>query len=93
MNRESVLCRAPPHETWPKNLKWFLLVRFATRTLFPRFRTHQASWELLLTTNYEGGRFPDRTIIKQGVSPEKVFDMGVADAEKWKAEGAKAEFL
>lgn len=82
-----------PHGVWPKNLKWFLLVRYATRHLFPSFRTHQVSWERLLVSNYEGDRFQDGKIIKQGVSPIDVFDLAVADADKWKAEGAKAEFL
>lgn len=85
--------RVEDHTTWGKTLKWFLLVRYATRHLFPAWRTTQASWQRLLTTNYEGERFPDRTIIKQGVAPGDVFELGVADSEKWKADGAKAEFL
>lgn len=85
--------KSPPHGTWPKAMKWFLLVRLAKRHLFPSFRTTQASWELLLITNYEGGRFPEGGIIPQGVAPDKVFELAKADAEKWKAEGSKADFL
>lgn len=85
--------KASPHETWPKVLKWFLIMRYASRLLFPKWRSTQASWELLLITSYEGGRFAEGGIIPQGVGPDKVFGLAKADAEKWKAEGSRAEFL
>lgn len=93
VDRDLTVAKAPPHGTWPKALKSFLLIRYATRHLFPRFRTTQASWELLLTTNYENGRYPGGRMIQMGVNPSEVFDLAVSDAEKWKADGAKAEFL
>lgn len=74
-------------------MKWFLIMRYATRQLFPKWRSTQASWELLLITSYEGGRFPEGGNIPQGVGPDKVFELAKSDAEKWKAEGSKADFL
>lgn len=93
ISREEVVARSPPHATWPKVVKWFLIMRFATKHLFPSWRSTQASWELLLITSYEGGRFPDGRFIPRGVNPELVFELVKADAEKWKAEGSKADFL
>ena len=87
------MAKASPHETWPKVLKWFLIMRYATRHLFPSWRTNQRSWELLLTTSYEGGRYANGRIIKMGVDPGDVYELAVADAEKWKTEGSKAAFL
>jgi hypothetical protein len=93
VGRDLTPAKASPHETWPKVLKWFLIMRYATRHLFPSWRSNQNSWELLLTTNYEGGRFPEGRTIPHGVDPKLVFEMAKADAEKWKGEGSKADFL
>lgn len=84
----------PLHGEWPHDVKVFLLLQYAARHLFsPNLRTIQDSWELLLTSNYEGGRFPNGRIIKQGVSPDDVFDLAVKEAEEWKLAGAATEFL
>jgi hypothetical protein len=84
----------PLHEDWPRGVKVFLLLRYAGRNLFnPNLRTIQDSWELLLTSNYEGGRFPSGRIIKQGVSPDDVFALAVQEAEEWRLAGAATAFL
>jgi hypothetical protein len=84
----------PLHGDWPHDLKVFLLLRYAGRNLFsPNLRTVQDSWELLLISNYEGGRFPSGRIIKQGVAPDDVFALAVKEAEEWKLAGAVTEFL
>jgi hypothetical protein len=68
-------------------------MRQAKKHLFPDWRSTQASWELLLITNYEGSRFPDGRMIPRGVDPKLVFELAKAEAEKWKAEGSKGDFL
>lgn len=84
----------PLHGAWPQSLKTFLLLRYAARNVFtPNLRPIQTSWELLLTSNYEGGRFPGGRIIKQGCSPDEVFALAVKEAEEWRLAGAVTEFL
>jgi hypothetical protein len=92
VDRDAVMAKTEPHATWSKNLKFYLLVQYAMRNLFG-FRTTQQAWEHLLIGAYEGKRFPDGRIIKQGVAPSEVIEMAKADAERWKAGGAKADFL
>lgn len=82
----------PLHDSWPHEVKVFLLLRAAARHLFPKWRGHQASWELLLTTNYEG-RFVGGKLHKQGCDPDSVFEVAVKEAEEWRLAGAKTDFL
>jgi hypothetical protein len=82
----------PLHGLWPHSLKVFLLIRAAARHLFPEWRGHQASWELLLTTNYER-RFVGGKLFKQGCNPDDVFAIAVKEAEEWGLAGGKTDFL
>ena len=84
----------PRHQEWPQALKTFLLLQYAARNLFaPSLRPIQTTWELLLVSNFEGGRFPNGKIIKQGVSPDDVFALAMQQAEEWKLAGATTAFL
>jgi len=82
----------PRASEWPRELKVFLILRFAERHLFPDFRSEQDSWELLLVGNYERTTTNGR-IIPSAVPPDEVFAVAVNDAAAWKAAGAKTAFL
>jgi hypothetical protein len=84
----------PLHHEWPQSLKTFLLLRYAGRNVFTEnLRPIQTSWELLLISNYEGGRFPSGRIIKQGIDPDEIYALAVKEAEEWRLAGAVTAFL
>jgi predicted amidophosphoribosyltransferase len=82
----------PRHENWPRSLKIFLIVKYAERLLFFKWRPLQSSWELLLSGYYDAQRKAGE-VVPRSTSPDDLYQRAVNDAEEWNVSGAETTFL